>query len=94
MEIFGRTGSIHADNPNTVRVKNGEGYSGYDEETLKLEKQNTPFEDPFTLFLAVINGELILDEYALPSLENNMIVVEILSAAVESAKTGRTVYLK
>ncbi|PZX51093.1 putative dehydrogenase [Algoriphagus ratkowskyi] len=94
MEIFGRTGSIHADNPSTVRVKNGEGYSGYDEETLKLEKQNTPFEDPFTLFLAVINGDLVLDKFALPSLENNMIVVEILSAAVESAKTGKTVYLK
>lgn len=94
MEIFGKTGSIHADDPATVRVRNSEGYSGYDEEIINLEQQNTPFENPFTLFLAVINGELILDEYALPSLENNMIVVEILSAAVESAKTGKTVYLK
>lgn len=94
MEIYGQTGSIHADNMSTVRVRDAEGYSDYDEETINLKKQNTPFEDPFTLFLAVINGDLILDEYALPSIENNMIVVEILDAAVESAKTGRTVYLK
>ena len=94
MEIYGLTGAIYADNPTDVRVLNAEGYSGFEENEYKLEYENTPFEDPFTLFLAVINGDLILDEYALPSLENNMIVVEILSAAVESAKTGKTVYLK
>ena len=94
MEIYGLTGAIYADNPTDVRVQNAEGYSDYEETEYKMEYQNTPFEDPFTLFLAVINGKLTLDEYALPSLENNMIVVEILSAAVESAKTGKTVYLK
>ncbi|SFB25645.1 Gfo/Idh/MocA family protein [Algoriphagus aquimarinus] len=94
MEIYGLTGAIYADNPTDVRVLNAEGYSGFEETEYNLEYEKTPFEDPFTLFLAVINGELILDEYALPSLENNMIVVEILSAAVESAKTGKTVYLK
>ncbi|SFU16433.1 Predicted dehydrogenase [Algoriphagus locisalis] len=94
MEIYGLTGAIYAENPTDVRVLNAEGYSGFEETEYKLEYQNTPFEDPFTLFLAVINGELTLDKYALPSLENNMIVVEILSAAIESAKTGKTVYLK
>lgn len=94
MEIYGLKGAIYADNPTDVRILSAEGYSGFEEEKLKLEYQNTPFEDPFTLFLAVINGDLILEEYALPSLENNMIVVEILSAAVESAKTGKTVHLK
>ncbi|MEB2785726.1 Gfo/Idh/MocA family protein [Algoriphagus persicinus] len=94
MEIYGLTGAIYADNPTDVRVLKAEGYSGFEEKEFNLEYENTPFEDPFTLFLAVINGELTLDEYALPSLENNMIVVEILSAAVESAKTGKTVYLK
>ncbi len=94
MEIYGLKGVIYADNPTDVRILSAKGYSGFEEQKLELEYQNTPFEDPFTLFLAVINGELILDEYALPSLENNMIVVEILSAAVESAKTGKTVYLK
>ncbi|MEP1085173.1 MAG: Gfo/Idh/MocA family oxidoreductase [Algoriphagus sp.] len=94
MEIYGLTGAIYADNLFTVRVRNAEGYSGYDEETINLTYQNTPFEDPFTLFLAIIHGDLVLDDYALPSLENNMVVMEILSAAVESVKTGKTVYLK
>ncbi|PZX51447.1 Gfo/Idh/MocA family protein [Algoriphagus chordae] len=94
MEIYGLSGAIYADNPTDVRVQIAEGYSGFEESEYKLEYEKTPFEDPFTLFLAVINGDLTLDEYALPSLENNMIVVEILSAAVESAKTGKTVYLK
>lgn len=94
MEIYGLKGAIYADNPTDIRVQYAEGYSGFEENELELEYQNTPFEDPFTLFLAVINGELTLEEYALPSLENNMIVVEILSAAVESAKTGKTIFLK
>ncbi len=94
MEIYGLKGVIYADNPTDVRILSADGYSGFEEQKLELEYQNTPFEDPFTLFLAVIHGELVLDDYALPSLENNMIVVEILSAAVESAKTGKTVYLK
>lgn len=94
MEIYGGTGVIYADNPTDVRMRTATGYSDFKEEDFKLSYQNIPFEDPFTLFLAVINGELILEDYALPSLENNMIVVEILSAAVESAKTGKTVYLK
>ena len=33
-------------------------------------------------------------EIVILALENNLIVMEILSAAVESAKTGKTVYLK
>src|SRR5690606_31756164 len=94
MEIYGLKGVIYADNPTDVRVLNAEGYSGFEENEYKLEYEGSPFEDPFTLFLAVINDELQLEEFALPSLENNMIVVEILSAAVESAKTGKTVYLK
>jgi predicted dehydrogenase len=94
MEIYGLSGAIYADTPTDVSMRIAEGYSDFEQEDFKLEYQKTPFEDPFTLFLAVINGDLVLEDYALPSLENNMIVVEILSAAVESAKTGKTVYLK
>ncbi|WP_439488854.1 Gfo/Idh/MocA family protein [Algoriphagus sp.] len=94
MEIYGLTGAIYADNPTDLRVRKAEGYSDFEENEFRLEYENTPFEDPFTLFLAVIHDELTLEEYSLPSLDNNMIVVEILSAAVESAKTGKTVYLK
>jgi predicted dehydrogenase len=53
-----------------------------------------PYDDPFTLFAAVINGNLTLGPFDPYSLENNMITMEILDAAVQSAKTQSTVQLK
>jgi hypothetical protein len=42
---------------------------------------------------AIIKGEITLQPYDLSSLENNMIVMEILDAARKSAKTGKTIKL-
>ncbi len=94
MEIYGLTGAIYADNGNTLRVRMAEGYDGFDEEKFKLEKRESPFDDPFTFFKAVIRGAIELEPFDLSSLENNLIVVEILEAAVESSKTHKTVFLK
>jgi predicted dehydrogenase len=91
MEIYGLTGAIYADNRHTLRTRIAEGYDGYSEEILQLEERPQPLNDPFKLFSAVIKGELTLDKYDLSSLENNMIAMEILDAAVKSAKSGRTV---
>ena len=94
MEIYGMTGALFADNGKTLRVRMAEGYDGFDEETLKFDKREAPFDDPFTFFKSVIRGEITLSPYELSSLENNQIVVEILEAAVESSKTHKTVFLK
>ncbi len=94
MEIYGLTGALFADNGKTLRIRMAEGYDGFDEETLKFEKREAPFDDPFTFFKAVIRGEITLSPFDLSSLENNQIVVEILEAAVESSKTHKTVFLK
>lgn len=94
MEIYGLTGAIYADNGKTLRIRMAEGYDGFDEETFKFEKRDTPYDDPFTFFNAVIRGEIELAPFDLSSLENNEIVVEILEAAVESSKTHKTVFLK
>ncbi len=93
MEIYGLTGAIFADNRNDLRVRIAEGYDGFKEQTFKLEERDSPLNDPFALFAAVIKGEITLQPYDLSSLENNMIVMEILDAAKKSAKTGRTVKL-
>ena len=66
----------------------------FEETTLTLPERAAPYNDPFHYFKALINEEISISPYDLSALENNMVVVEILDAARESAKTGKTVYLK
>ena len=93
MEIYGLKGAIYADNRNTLRVRIAEGYDGFQEESFQLEERGAPLDDPFALLAAVIKNEITLQPYDLSSLENNMIVMEILEAARESATTQKTVLL-
>ena len=94
MEIYGLTGVIYADNRHNMRLRIAEGYDGYQEESFILEERRAPFNDPFSLFAAVIKKEVTLAPFDLSSLENNMLVMEILDAAVQSAKTQKTIVLK
>ncbi len=93
MEIYGLTGAIFADDRSDLRVRIAEGYDGYQEQTYKIEERESPLNDPFSLLAAIIKGEITLQPYDLSSLENNMIVMEILDAARKSAKTGKTIKL-
>ena len=52
-----------------------------------------PYNDPFLLLTALVRDEIKLKNYDLNSLENNVVVVEILDAARTSAKEKRTVFL-
>ena len=94
MELYGLTGAIYADNRNTLRVRTAEGYDGYQEEISILEERPYPYNDPFSLLVAVVRGSVELNPNDLNALENNMTVVEILDAARKSAKTGKTIKLK
>ncbi|MEP0365567.1 MAG: Gfo/Idh/MocA family oxidoreductase [Cyclobacteriaceae bacterium] len=94
MEIHGLNGTIYADNRNDIRMRIAEGYDGYQEESYRLEERQAPFNDPFALLAAVINGEVVLDSFDLSSLENNMVVMEILEAARISAESQRTIILR
>jgi predicted dehydrogenase len=49
--------------------------------------------DPYIYFARIIRGDIELAPDDLSSLENNMIVVEILDAARESAQTQKAVHL-
>ena len=91
MEIYGLKGAIYADNGNDLRIRISEGYDGYTQESLKLDERKAPYNDPFSLFASVIRNETTLDRFDLSSLENNMIVMEILDAALKSAKTKKTI---
>ena len=94
MEIYGVKGAIYADNRHDLRVRISEGYDGFDEQVMKLEERKAPFDDPFALFTAVIRNEIQLDAYDLSTLENNLLVVEILDAARKSARENKTIQLK
>ncbi|MEM6320893.1 MAG: Gfo/Idh/MocA family oxidoreductase [Bacteroidota bacterium] len=94
LEIYGLTGVIYADNRHDLRVRMAEGYDGFRETSKKLEELSSPFNDPFAYLAAVIDGEIEVQPTDLSALENNMVVMEILEAAVRSAKEGRTIFFK
>ncbi len=91
MEVYGKTGYVFADDGSNIRYRLNERSK---EKKLRLEGRPSPLDDPFAFFDAVIRGEIQPDPYDLSSLENNMIVMEILDAAIRSAKSGKAINLK
>lgn len=91
MEIYGDKGYIMADNKYDIGVKT----------TLirnEVKRRITAndidvYEDPFICFAGVIRGRIKMRNFDPYSIENNMIVVKILDAARESAKTGKSIRL-
>lgn len=94
MAVYGVKGVVYADNRNNLRLRMSEGYDGYKEDSMKLKERAAPYNDPFSFFAAVIRNEISLPAYDLSSLENNMVVMEILDAARKSAETKKTIILK
>ncbi|MCG8578791.1 MAG: gfo/Idh/MocA family oxidoreductase, partial [Bacteroidales bacterium] len=94
MEIYGLNGVIYADNKHDLRLRISEGYDGFDENVMQLEDRKAPFDDPFALLAAVVRNEILLHDYDLNALDNNMLVVEILDAAKKSAELNKTIFLK
>lgn len=90
IEIYGRTGFVHADNRTDLRImRRTDGPV----ERQKAETRATPYDDPFAYLAAVVRGE-IDPSGDLSSLENNMVVMEILDAAKRSAETGTTIFFE
>ncbi|MEO0787736.1 MAG: Gfo/Idh/MocA family oxidoreductase [Bacteroidota bacterium] len=94
MEVYGVEGVVYADNRHDLRMRLSTGYDTYDEEIKKLGEREAPLHDPFSFFAAVIHGEIELPPNDLSGLNNNLLVVEILEAAKESARLGSRVNLK
>ncbi len=90
MELYGRTGYAHADNSQIVRYRFSEESGEMKELLPGLQK---PYDDPFSYFAAIIRGDIEEEPMSLSSLENNMIVMEILDAAMRSAKSGQKIIL-
>lgn len=89
LEVYGRTGYAIATGGNVLRTRLAGAKS---EETRAPEPLPAPLQDPVSYLAAVARGTI--QPSGLSSLENNLIVTEILVAARESARTGRRVLLK
>ncbi len=89
MEVFGDIGYIQAVNPTKLRIRENER-APYHETTANSLPTN--LSNHLDYLAAVLNQEIEPGQ-DLSSLENNLIVVKILEAAKESAKTGKRVTL-
>ena len=88
MEVYGQTGYVKTIDGTRMTVRlNGDKAERSDNAT----QADAPAKDPFAYYAQLIHGDIKPDE--LTSLENNLIVVEILDAARQSAKTGKVVKL-
>ncbi len=88
MEVYGQTGYVFTVDGTRMRIRlKGDK----DEQPANATQADAPATDPFAYFARLLHGETKPDE--LTSLANNMVVMEILDAARQSAKTGKVVML-
>lgn len=88
MHIYGDKGYIYQDTPTEMRI-----YRNNSEEKTVAPKLRVPYNDSFYFLKAAVRKEIEVTPDDLSSLENNLIVVEILESAIQSAKTGKVVHL-
>ena len=88
IEIYGATGYVKAPNAADLIWRLSEHEQ---EQSAKLMLDGSLTFAPFDYFATAIRGKTTVQPGDLSSLENNLITVEILDAARESAKTGKSV---
>jgi predicted dehydrogenase len=88
MDIYGQTGYIETIRGEGARVKIGDAA----EQTRTAPPAAAPYDEPLSYLGAVVRGEI--KPSGLSSLENNLIVTEILDAARRSVQTGTTIHLR
>ena len=92
MEVYGDSGYIITKNATDMQVRHAK--SNAPQNKVVTTTDIPVYQDPISYFVDVIRGKIKMQKNSLYSLENNRTVVRILDAARESAKTGKTVYLK
>jgi predicted dehydrogenase len=89
MEVYGVTGYVIADREG-IRFKTSPDLPEEFSKAAPLEK---PRHDPFALLASVVRKEIMLTASDPSSLTNNMLVMEILEAAKQSAREGKRIKL-
>lgn len=91
MEVYGSTGYIIAANNTNMRLR---AQPDSVEHSILVNAGNVPvYEDPFSYLADVIRKKIQVPENGLYSLKTNLTVMRILSAAKQSAASGKTIYL-
>lgn len=90
MEVYGSTGYVDTVKGEGLRVRLSGEAKESSEEAKPLQ---APQDDPLHYLAAVLNGK-IQPKGDLSALDTNITVMRILTAARESARTGRTIVLK
>lgn len=85
--VYGDRGYIHAENATRIRVRTGDS----EEQVRTLEGGPSFYQAAVPYLKQVVRGKV--EPSGPSSLVNNMIVMEILEAARQSAKTGKTISL-
>ena len=90
IEVYCKEGYVHCHDATTMSVMeaNESKVQTFNAPALKPE-----MADPYKYFAAVINNQVEVKPSDLSSLENNLIVVEILEAAKRSSKEGTTIQI-
>ena len=91
MEVYGVTGYIMALNNNNMRLR--EQPDSIEHSIVVTAKDVPVYEDPFSYLADVLRKKIQVPENGLYALKTNITVMRILSAAKESAGSGKTIYL-
>lgn len=93
MEVYGTEGYIKTKDGSTLNLRTEEDEP---EKTMGVNGYEGYPDDPFNYMARAVRGDLPEKwvKHDLNSLKNNLIVVEILEAAKESARKGETVIIK
>lgn len=86
MYVYGKDGFLYQADPD--RVSDAAGKT-----PARVAPLPPAIGNPFRYLAAAVRGELEVRPNDLSALENNLVVMEILSAAVRSGKTGKPVHL-
>lgn len=89
MEIYGKTGYVFCKNGTDMLMQEDEK-----EGPMALSAEPLPdgIHDPFAYLNQVVKEGLLSEPFGVSSLENNLIVMQILEAAKEAARSGRTIH--
>lgn len=88
MAIYGKHGYVICENNEDMKIMQNEKEGPKNFKANPLPKG---VHDPFAYFTKLVKEDHPVEDFGLSSMENNLIVVQILEAAKHAAKTGQTV---
>ena len=88
MYVYGKTGFVFCKDGTNMQLRKDEEK---ETQVLTASSLGDDRNDPFVYFANVIRGNIKMNKYDLSSPETNDIVIKILDAAKQAAKTGKTV---